>query len=367
MPTELSLAAAVLTSRIPGEVVGCEELWTEESSRKRPMDETRYHLRDLVDADFPALARIWTRIDPERPTTAEEVASLFQISDDPRFVRRRRSIVEVASNEVVANGSLWQSGIVYDPKFAFAAISVDPEHQHRGLGRWLLEDLEGAARALGLEGLRATVREDEPRSVRFFGAAGFREKRRAWVSKLDLNDVPADLSPRSPDRWAADGIEFSTIQHEGPDRPEVRERLFRLYVEAMKDTPRLGSILADSREWFEGFVFRGPGYLPDAMFVARAGEAYVSFSLLFRHAAEPDTLHVSFTGTLPAYRGVGLAGELKRRSIEYARHHGYRYIETDNDSQNPRIWSINQKLGFRRFRVILVGEKDFRTSSPSLS
>jgi ribosomal protein S18 acetylase RimI-like enzyme len=324
------------------------------------MDEDRYRLRDLVDADFPALARIWTRSDPVRPITGEEVRSMFQSSSDPRFVRHRRSIVEVASNEVVATGSLWQSSFMYDPKFAFAGISVDPDHQHRGLGRRLFEDLEGAARTHGLQGLWAGVRADEPRSVRFFEAAGFREKRRRWISKLDVHELPADLSPRSPDRWAADGIVFSTIQEEGPDRPEVRERLFQLYGEAMKDTPRIGGKSEDSRGWFDEFFFRGPGYLPEAMFVARAGDTYVSFSLLYRQVAEADTLHISVTGTLPAYRGRGLARELKRRSIEYARSHSYRYIQTDNDSENPRIWSINQQLGFRQFRVLILGEKELR-------
>jgi len=329
------------------------------------MDETRYHLRDLVDSDFDALARIWTRNDPERPVTGEEIRSMFQSTDDPRFVRRRHGIVEVASNEVVANGSLWQAPLLYDPEFAFAGISVDPDHQHHGLGRRLLDDLEGDARRVGLTGLRAVVRADVPRWVRFFEAAGFCEKRRMWVSKLDVHEVPAGHAPRSPERWAADGIVFSTIQEEGPDRPEVRERLYQLYSAAMKDTPRLGGMLADSREWFEGLVFRGPGYLPDAMFLARVEETFVSFSLLFRHAAEPDTLHVAFTGTLPAYRGRGLVGELKRRSIEYARGHGYRYIQTDNDSENPRIWSINRQLGFRQFRVLIMGEKVFGPVLPS--
>lgn len=324
------------------------------------MDENRYRLRDLVDADFAALARIWTLNDPERPVTEEEVRSLFRWSESPRFVRHRRSIVEVDSNDVVAVGSLWQSGIAFDPEFAFAGISVDPDHQHRGIGSRLFEDLEQAARARGLKGLWGGVRADNPRNVRFFENAGFREKRRSWTSRLDVNGAPADLRPRSPERWAAEGIVFTTVQEEGPDRPEVRERLYRLYREAMKDTPRMGGRSDATFDEFAGYVFGGVGYLPEALFVARAGDEYVSLSLLYRHAAEPGVLHVSFTGTLPSYRGRGLAGELKRRTIEFARSHGYRYIETDNDSQNERIWSINRQLGFRQFRVWISGEKELR-------
>jgi len=321
------------------------------------MDETRYRLREFADTDHPSVARIWSRNDPERPVTTEEVRNIFESSKNPRFIRSNRSIVETASEAVVASGSLWQSSFMYDPKFAMVGLSVDPDHQHRGLGRRLFEDLEGTARARGLEGLWGGVRADEPRSVRFFEAAGFREKRRMWLSKLDVREAPVNLSPRSPERWSSEGIVFTTVQEEGADRPEVRDRLYELYLGAMKDTPRLGGEFRDARDWFDGWTYRNPGYLPEAMFVARSGDAYVSFSLLFRRVAEPDTLHVSLTGTLPEYRGRGLAGELKRRSIEYARSHGYRYIQTDNDSQNPRIWSINRQLGFRQFRVQILGEK----------
>jgi len=321
------------------------------------MDEHQYWLRDFVDSDFTALARIWTLNDPERRTSEEEVRDMFRWSDQPRFIRHRRSIEETRSRDVVASGSLWQTGIYFDPGFAMAGISVDPAHQHRGLGRRLLEDLEAAARAHGLKGLRAWVRADDARSVLFFERAGYREKRRSWTSRLDLDKLPSELRARSPERWASDGIVFTTVAAEGPDRPEVRERLYRLYLDTIKDAPRMGGRTDSTCEEFVEMAFGGTGYLPEAMFLARVGETYVSFSLLSRHASEPEVLHVSFTGTLPSYRGRGLAGELKRRTIEFARGHGYRYIQTDNDSENERIWSINRQLGFRQFRVWISGEK----------
>ena len=358
----MSAASRRAWPAIPGpcdtvEIAASEGLWPKTACGRGPMDETRYRLRDLLDDDFPSLARIWTRNEPERPVTGEEVRSIFRASEDPRFIRHNRSIVEISSSEVVAGGSVWQSSLVYDPEYAFASISVDPDHQHRGLGRRLYEDLESAARARGLKGLWGAARTDVARSVRFLEATGFREKRRIWVSKLDLESTPVDSSPANPDRWATDGIVFSTLQEDGPDRPEVRVRLYQLYREAMKDTPRIGGGSHDSPGWFESVVYRRPGYLPEAIFVARAGDRYVSFSLLYREVAAPDRLHILFTGTLPAYRGKGLAHELKRRSIDFARSHGYRYILTENDSENPRIWAINQQLGFRQIRVVLMGEK----------
>jgi ribosomal protein S18 acetylase RimI-like enzyme len=321
------------------------------------MVEPQYLLRDLVEEDFPAVAGIWTRNDPESPISAEEVRQVFRRSDDPRFFRRARIIAERDSGDVVALGFLRQDAIAFDPEFARAGVSVDPAHRGRGLGRRLLEDLEAGARARKLKGLWAGVRTQEPRSVRFFENAGFREKRRLWISRLEVNDVPAGRPPRDPDRWTADGIEFTTVRDEGAERPEVRERLYRLYLASIQDVPRLGGLLSSSLEEFVRMIFEDPGFLPEAIFVARVGDRYVSFTILHRRVAAPGALHISFTGTLAEFRGRGLAHELKRRSIEFARQQGYRYIETDNDSENERIWSINQHEGFRQFRVWIMGEK----------
>jgi ribosomal protein S18 acetylase RimI-like enzyme len=325
--------------------------------RRRPMDETRYRLRDLADADSQSVARIWTRNDPESPISEHEVRQLFQRSDEPRFVHYRRAVEEVSSGDVVAIGFLRQDGITFDPAFARAGVSVDPAHQQQGIGRRLYTDLEAAAKARGLAGLWAGVRTLDPRGVRFFEQAGFREKRRQWVSRLDVNEAATEVRARSPDRWTSDGIVFTTVQEEGPERPQVRERLYRLYLDSIKDVPRLGGLTDSTLEEFVRMTFEDVGFLPEAIFLARAGDRYIAFSDLHRRVAEPDVLHISFTGTLAEFRGRGLAQELKRRSIEFARRHGYRYIETDNDSENEQIWSINRKLGFRQFRVWIMGEK----------
>jgi ribosomal protein S18 acetylase RimI-like enzyme len=321
------------------------------------MDETQYRLRDLADADLQSVARIWTRNDPESPISEQEVRQLFQRSDEPRFVHYRRAVEEVGSGDVVAIGFLRQDGITFDPAFARAGVSVDPAHQQKGIGRRLYTDLEAAAKARGLAGLWAGVRTLDPRGVRFFENAGFREKRRQWVSRLDVNEAATEVRARGPDRWTADGIVFTTVQEEGPERPEVRERLYRLYLDSIKDVPRLGGLTNSTLEEFVRMTFEDVGFLPEAIFLARAGDRYIAFSDLHRRVAEPDVLHISFTGTLAEFRGRGLAQELKRRSIEFARKHGYRYIETDNDSENQQIWSINRKLGFRQFRVWIMGEK----------
>jgi len=143
----------------------------------------------------------------------------------------------------------------------------------------------------------------------------------------------------------------------GSDRPEVRHRLYDPNRITSEDAPHLGD---NTPQTFEDFVetdILGPKVLSDAIFLACRSEEYVGFSSLQRVLGSPDTLDIGFTGTLPSYRGRGIASELKRRGVDYARTHGYRSLITGNDSLNPRIWSINQKLGFRKEEVLIQAEK----------
>jgi len=118
---------------------------------------------------------------------------------------------------------------------------------------------------------------------------------------------------------------------------------------------------------FEEFVsidVAGPQAMPDATFLACVGEEYVAWSSLERELGTPETIGIGFTGTLPDYRNRGIASELKRRAVEYARAHGYRSLITGNDSLNTRIWAINEKLGFRPEITWLQAEKPLPSTKP---
>ena len=214
------------------------------------------------------------------------------------------------------------------------------------------------------QGLWAAVRLDLPRSVTFFERAGFVEQRRTWVSRLDLSSLPTLPATPSEPPSASPEIRYTTLAEEGPDRPEVRQRYYRLHRDSGQDVPRMGPKTPFTYAQFEEIAFAGPGYLPDGVFLAQAGDEYVSVTALARLPLEPDTLHIEFTGTLRGYRGRGIASELKRRSIAFARSRGYRYLKTGNDSTNAPIWAINQKLGFRKEHVWLMGERTMEPSSP---
>ena len=322
------------------------------------MDESRYQVRPFRDDDFETASRIDTLLEPDFPVTADEIRHWDRVFRKSNMVKLDLLVEDRVSGTGVAFGSLFHVPEMYHPRRFWLEVSVDPGHQHQGVGRALFDQLQELALARSVETLWASVRAEDLRSVRFFERTGFSVRRRRWMSLLSL-DTPPPASTALRPKDLPPGVTFTTLAEEGADRRDVRERVYRLDLAASEDEPRLEKMTPISFEEYAEGAFQGPRYFPEAVFLARAGEEYVAMTTLHHLPAEPATLAIGFTGTLPAYRGHGLASELKRRAVEFARARGYRYLRTFNDTENPRIWAINQKLGFQIQKVWVLGEKKF--------
>jgi len=326
------------------------------------MRDSRYRLRAFGPADVPAQTGILNRLTPDRPTTVEQVRFEDEYAHTPPMVCRQLAVDEVATGRMVASG-----GVVTPPDGIglgnfWVGVGVDPDHQGRGIGRDLSEVLDAVANEVGARRLWASARIDEPRALRFLQMQGFAEKLRNWESCLDVSTgaaIDTELGPLPP----AEGVEFTTLAEEGPDDATVIDRVYALAAAAMAEIPRMGPYVPLTREQFVGMMMRGPGFLPKAFFLARAGGRYVGMSNLERVAAEPDTLNLLLTATAPDFRRKGVALELKRRGIRFAKERGYRAVRTWNDSLNHRIWAINERLGYRRERETIWAEKLLSTSA----
>ena len=320
------------------------------------MGAEEYRLRPLADADVPALARIFTAQLPELPMTVEEYRYILTSLRAPPQIAYEVVAESPATGEVVAFAELRTRSTAFDPRKFWVGILVDPAHEGRGLGRRLAEHLIAEARSRDALCLMTDVRADRPRHVRFFERSGFVERRRTWQSRLDVTRSSREFAPDRTEALRSEGIEFTTLAELGSDRPEVRERVYQLHTAAAADVPRIGTYTPESREDFFQWTFASPGYLPEAYFLAVSREHYVGLSNLESTRGEPGVLMQVFTGTRPEWRGRGIATELKRRGVEYARSHGYREIRTHNDTTNAPIWAINRHLGFEKHLEFVVGD-----------
>jgi mycothiol synthase len=314
----------------------------------RPVDETRYRLREFLDRDFAFVVDVSHRLNPERKTTEQEFRHWDAILRAPPMFYRVLVVEEESTGTGVGFGQLMTDLDTVSSSVLWLDVEVHPDHQHRGIGRHLTDALTAEARKRGTLGLWAWTRVDRPRDVAFAERQGFREVRRRWDSWLELPAPGYSSVPDRTEMLSREGLEFTTLADEGPDREDVRRRLLPLFNEALADEPRVGSYTPTPYERFVSFNFEVPGFLPEAFFLARKADRYVGVSSLELLPAEPGVLHQIFTGTLREFRGHGIATELKRRTVAYGQEHGFRFIRTSNDSLNRPMWAINEKLGYRR-------------------
>jgi mycothiol synthase len=329
------------------------------------MDDARYRIREFEEKDYPAEARLHNQINPDDPATAEEIRHWVESLAAPGLVRRQFVVEDHVSGAVVASGDLTQVPFNYHPRKFWISVRVDPDHRRRGIGQKLYNFAERAATEHGAIALWSSVRAEDPLSIRFLLRQGFVEQRRVWVSRLELARANLSALPDRSAAFAAEGIRFSTLALEGPDRPEVRERYYRVWDTSGQDVPIVGQHTSVPFEQFVRFEFESPYFRPEAVFLALHGDDYVGVTVNAVPPADPQTLRVGYTGVLRAYRGRGVATELKRRAIEYARAQGFRYMRTGNDSLNAPIWAINERLGFLRQRTWVNAEKTLESPAES--
>ena len=328
------------------------------------MDAKRYLIRPFADTDYESLGRLQSHRFPELPSTAREEREWDRVLERAHLLHERWAVEERSTGKIVAIADLSHGLYAYDPHKFWVAVVVDRGHENQGIGRALAALLNAEAIEHRAVCYWANIRKDDERSVRFASRQGFVELRTTWLSVLDLSDteMPAIAEDRR-DRFRLEGIRFTTLAEEGPQRPEVRHRLHDLWTEASRDVPRMGKFVPLSFEKFEAELDRD-AIIAEAFFLACHGDSYVASSHLERNIAEPDALMVGFTGTRAGFRGRGLATELKRRSLGYARSHEIRYLKTFNDSLNDPIWKINEKMGFRRTALLSNLQRDFAPGRP---
>ncbi|MGP8072329.1 MAG: GNAT family N-acetyltransferase [Thermoplasmata archaeon] len=329
------------------------------------MDLARYSVRPFGDADYDAVARIMTANVPQSPETAEEGRHWDGVlRKSPDRVRVKLIVEEAGTGAVAGFGILSHTLFDYHPHQYWVRVGVDPAHQGRGVGREVYARLEKEAVGRNALALRCSARADDVRSVQFLERQGFVTRRKVWLSRLDLTALDLSGFPDRSKALGVQGIRITTLAAEGADQPENRRRLYQLARITSEDVPRMGEYTPASFEEFVEMDVGGPKAIPEAIFVACDGEEYVAWSTLERELGSPDTIGIGFTGTLPKYRGRGIASELKRRAVEHARSLGYRYLITGNDSLSRPIWAINEKLGFRPMITWVNAEKVFSPAGP---
>ena len=223
------------------------------------------------------------------------------------------------------------------PDRAFVLSTVLAEKRRLGVGSGLYQVVSQWARDRSLELLWAPVEEDDSASIALAQSRGFVEIERNRRMVLDLGSIeepkvvpPAGITITS---WAG--------------RPELGRGIYEVATEAYADVPAAEE---DEMESFEDWLahdMNGSGDLPEATFVALAGDEVVGYAKFSLTRARPTVAAHDMTGVKRAWRGRGIARALKCTQISWAKRSGFERLETSNEVRNEPIRRLNAQLGYR--------------------
>ncbi len=313
-----------------------------------------FRLREYRPSDIPLYVNIANRIYPDDPTTIEyeEYFERIYPPDNPRL----RYAVENDAGQFIGNGicilPFWQ----HAPGVFMTWIIVDADWRRRGIGRVMLAEFEAYGRRQGAERLRTDCREDQAYSIEFLKAMGITNFGLRFESQLDLKSFDEARFGSAVDRAIAAGYEFTTLTAERAINPEADRLLYDLDRVTRDDVPMPGGTRSrSSYEDFRRINLESPESDPSAIFIAKHGEQYVGHTMVWFGKDKPA--YTAMTGVLREHRGHSLALALKLLSFRLMKQRGQTAARTTNDTANPAILRLNEKLGYQKLPGNSLWEK----------
>lgn len=299
------------------------------------------------DADLETLARIVATTIPSDPTSLEEMRwSDETYPGTQRFLAKRDGRAAGAATV----GRIW----VYPPEHPgyWATIGVLEADRRRGVGTALLRAVSRAAAEAGKTELHVRCIDDGSDGMAFLQHRGFVESERSRIVRLELGRLhPPSVEPPP-------GIDFMTLA----DRPDLVPGVHAVALETFADIPGGEDPMAagDLAEFRARDVDR-PTIPAGGFFVAvdRATDRVVGYASVIVAPGAPSLAYHDMTAVLRAYRGRGIARQLKHATIAWAIRAGLARMETGNDLENAPMRAVNARLGYRPRpdEVILRGSR----------
>jgi RimJ/RimL family protein N-acetyltransferase len=315
-----------------------------------------WRFREYREADIPAWVEIINLEYPDEPTTLaqEQHWERSYPKDNPRL----RLAVEDEQGRLIGMGASERPFWAVAPGVYTAYGLVHPQWRRRGIGQALLARFLTYATDQGAEKLWTDCRESQAYSIRFLRAAGFTQYGIRFEQAVDLEQFNLERFPGAFERIAAGGYRLITLAALREHRADADRMLYEVFRESVLDVPLPGGarISMDYEQWHKGLD--SPAVDPAYVFIALHGDQAVgetALELLKDGPAITDS-----TGVLRAHRGRGLALALKLRSLQALKELGYKEARTHNDTENPAILHLNEKIGYRRLPGWLQFEKPLR-------
>jgi len=193
--------------------------------------------------------------------------------------------------------------------------------------------------------LYSMVRDDRPESREFGEKRGFVSTGHVMrMSRLDVREVDLEGYEGLAERLRGDGIDVTTLAQLGAEDDDVLHRLYQVSSSTFRDEPSSEPFSMPFEQWRDSLLTQ-PGMSPQLMWIATDGAEFIGTTTLRRQGG--NSAWNQGMGVERAYRGRGVARLMKQRTVEWARQNGIDFLYTGNDVDNPRMYAINVRLGYR--------------------
>jgi GNAT superfamily N-acetyltransferase len=293
---------------------------------------TRVVIRPAAGDDADGVAAVRRAVFSYKVMSPAATRHMITVSaPEERFL----ALVAVSGDEVVAWGSaalnIWTS----EPGQSHLSIYVHPDHRKQGIGSGLADRLHQHLSEVGAVRSRTFVHPDGLEFARNRGYDGTRQMHFSGVDPRVLPDQPP----------TPDGIELVTMDQLDPRQAYAADSVASL--DEPGDSP-LDSI--DYDRWVEE-IWNAPGLDKSLSIAALAGDEVACFTAV---ETDSDRAWSGMTGTIPSYRGRGLAKLVKSVALRRCAGAGITAAYTSNDDENGPMLAINNWLGYRRVQTELA-------------
>ena len=286
-------------------------------------------IRPAVGDDADAVAAVRRAVYSYKAMSPAATRHLITVSvPEQRFL----PLVVESGGEVVGWGSAGLNIWTSEPGQGHLSIYVHPEHRDQGIGTQLAERLEQHLSEVGATVVRVFVHPD---GLEFARNRGYDGTRQMHFFGVELGSLPEQ--PPVPD-----DIELVTFDEVTPRQAYTADSIVSL--DEPSDTP-LDSI--DYDQWIKD-VWESPALDKSISVAAMAGDELVCFTAV---ETDADRAWSGMTGTIPSYRGRGLAKLVKSVALRRAAAAGITAAYTSNDDVNAPMLAINKWLGYEHVQT----------------
>jgi GNAT superfamily N-acetyltransferase len=314
-------------------------------------------IRPATEADYETFCTVWNTVWPEYPEAPAELRFQDKIRDAKLLFGRL--MAQIPSGDVVGIAYYSQNPGTYHPQRFHWEVMVLPNWEQQGIGSALYEAISAIIAPYDPLWLRAEVREDKPKALRFVEKRGYIEDQRDQESKLRLSTFDPEAFADDVRRVMKNGITITSFAELKQNDPEFFTKLFEVGWALAQDVP---SPEEHTCPPFDVWMKRwdNPNFLWEGSYVARDGNRYVGMSTI-RASQSNDDLDTGLTGVVRDYRKRGIASALKVSVLTYAKKRGSECVRTWNEVGNAGMLGINFRLGFVRQPVWISFMKTLET------